>query len=298
MPLVQINYQLPRAYDICSPHFCCLQGVVFLEVSPPLPFTLDICMNRYARSPKHKKKSQLMDDAISNDLEQDGEQDLVGASVLPPIAERHLMSFKPLGRPYRTDDEKKVVYLQLVRLKENRKTHEECAELLGVSVRTIVNYLVDPFYGELVQEIQHEARERGHLLISDVIGDAVEKLYGLMHTAKSEFVQYKSAEYILKISGYEVPQEQRERDNQADVIDFLSKLDNRKDRKVQLNVQINTIETTNVSGSQNGASIVESDPMSGYLAEKASQRDVPPELERYMRPILPGGKIPTDEENE
>jgi hypothetical protein len=251
-------------------------------------------MNRYARKPKKRRDEE--------DDEEQGQQDLVGVSVVPAIASQHLVNIKPLGRPYKTDEEKHEVFLQLIRLKENRKTNKECAETLGVSERSITNYLADPYYGELVQNIQQDAKERGHLLISDVIDDAIQKLYGLMQTAKSEFVQYKSAEYILKVAGYEIPREQMERDNQADVIAFLSKLDERQKPRVQVNVQINQQTpdaniAINASESENRASMVESVPTNAFLPEKASSVSLNPELARYMRPMLPGGKLPSDDED-
>jgi hypothetical protein len=214
--------------------------------------------NRYARQPHPRS-------------DDDDEEDLPVPSVQPLIAERHLVSLKPLGRPYKSDEEKLEVFTQLVRLKENRKTNKECADLLSVSERTIVNYLADPFYTDVQTTLIAEAKVRGHLQISDVIDAAVNKLYGLMDTARSEFVQYKSAEYLLKMAGYENMVEERARDNQADVIEFLSKLQQGKHPKVQVNVQINQ--------SSSGETFVDANPS---LAD---------ELAQYQVPMLPGGKL-------
>lgn len=254
-------------------------------------------MDRYSRKPKPKKKYR---DDYNDDDQQDDAGDADEHAPLQ-IAERHLVDLRSLGRPYRTDEEKQEVFIHLIRLKENRKTTAECADLLGLSPRTVANYIADPYYTELQMTLQQDAKQRGHLLISDVIDDAIYKLYGLMGSAKSEFVQYKSAEYLLKMAGYEIPQEARERDNQAEVIEFLAKLDARKPR-VQVNVQIHgngaTTTETNIHGAENvvEASVIDATTDSThYLPQNASS--VPDdELAQYMRPMLPGGKMPKDEE--
>jgi hypothetical protein len=235
--------------------------------------------NRYARPPKN-----------DDDDEEISEQPLL-------IAQRHLVNMQPLGRAYITEDEKLAVYSMLARLKENRKTNAECADILSVSPRTITNYLADPYYGEVEQMLIHEAKRRGHLQISDVIDDAINKLNTLMTTARSEFVQYKSAEYLLKISGYENEVAERERDNQADVIKFLSDLEKSKKNRVQVNIQVNQsqpIETT-VDAQVDATALQLSAPL---ILNSREIEDEDDELAQYLRPMLPGGKLPKVEEEE
>jgi hypothetical protein len=222
--------------------------------------------NRYARAPHQH--------------DDDDEEELTLTQPVPTIASRHLTAHTSLGRPYKTDEEKLEQYTHLVRLKENRKTNQECADELGVSTRSIVNYLSDPYYEDVKTTLIAEAKARGHLQIADVIDDAVNKLHTLMQTARSEFVQYKSAEYLLKMAGYENMQEERERDNQADVIEFLSKLQGTKS-KVQINVQVNQ------AGATASETIVDAVPFVPVL---------PDELTQYQMPMLPGGKLPTRED--
>lgn len=222
--------------------------------------------NRYARQP--------------HPHDDDDEEELTLTQPVPTIASRHLSTHTSLGRPYKTDDEKREQYTHLVRLKENRKTNQECADELGVSTRSIVNYLADPFYEDVKTTLITEAKSRGHLQIADVIDDAVNKLHTLMSTARSEFVQYKSAEYLLKLAGYENMVEERERDNQADVIEFLSKLQG-KQSKVQINVQVNQ------AGVTASETIVDAVPFVPVL---------PDELVQYQTPMLPGGKLPARED--
>ena len=258
---------------------------------PPLPRKYFLTMNRYSRSSKKKHEDE------------DDDDEQTPSSPPLSIAEQQLLVLVPLGRPPRTEEEKHEVFVHLIRLKENRRTNKECAETLGISERTVVNYLSDPYYGELVQMLQQDAKQRGHLLISDVIDEAVGKLYGLMHSAKSEFVQYKSAEYLLKMAGYEVPQEQRERDNQADVIEFLSKLGTQgKKPQVQVNVQINN-QPSSSQTAQNAtenvieASIDESMTIHPSLLTQGHEHAENEELAQYLRPMLPGGKIPKEDED-
>ena len=235
-------------------------------------------MNRYARPAKKKGYSSQDDD----------DEEEQSSSITPdvaPIGSHHLMSITPLGRPPKGEEEKRTVFLDLLRLKENRKTNKECADTLGVSERTIANYLIDPLYQELYQTVIADATQQGRLLISDVIPEAVNKLYGLMQTARSEFVQYKSAEYLLKISGFEQEQQVAERDNQSEVIAFLNKLKDRPS-KVQVNVHV----TQDRSGEQ----VVDADVIDAPAFPVASEDD----LAQYSVPMLPGGKIPTVGESE
>jgi hypothetical protein len=222
--------------------------------------------NRYARAPHQH--------------DDDDEEELTLTQPVPTIASRHLTAHTSLGRPYKTDEEKLEQYTHLVSLKENRKTNQECADELGVSTRTIVNYLSDPYYEDVKTTLIAEAKARGHLQIADVIDDAVNKLHTLMSTARSEFVQYKSAEYLLKMAGYENMVEERERDNQADVIEFLAELQKRQSN-MQINVQVNQ------AGATASETIVDAVPFVPVL---------PDELAQYQVPMLPGGKLPARED--
>jgi hypothetical protein len=240
--------------------------------------------NRYARPPKSHDEDNDFEEALNESPER--------------IAERHLVAMPTLGRPYETDEEKADVYALLARLKENRKTNQECADILCVSKRTVANYLIDPYYAEVEASLIHEAKRRGHLQISDVIDDSVNKLYSLMNTARSEFVQYKSAEYLLKISGYENEVQERERDNQADVIKFLSGLDRRKGVPVQVNVTVNQSPSSEPSESPHIDSTLVSSSSSILGERSIMEVGEDEELAQYLRPMLPGGKLPKDEETE
>jgi hypothetical protein len=233
-------------------------------------------VNRYAR-PAKKGYSPRDDD----------DEEEQSSSITPdvvPIGSHHLMSITPLGRPPRGEEEKRAVFLDLLRLKENRKTNRECADTLGVSERTVANYLIDPLYQELYQTIIADATQQGRLLISDVIPAAINKHYTLMMTARSEFVQYKCAEYLLKISGFEQEQQVVERDNQGEVIAFLNKLKDRPS-KVQVNVTVN-------QQGQSGGQVIDADVVDVPAFPVASEDD----LSQYSVPMLPGGKIPTGEQ--
>lgn len=216
------------------------------------------------------------------------------------IAERHLVAMQTLGRPYETDEEKQDVYALLARLKENRKTNQECADILGVCKRTIVNYLADPFYSEVEASLIHEAKRRGHLQISDVIDDAVNKLNDLMHTARSEFVQYKSAEYLLKISGYENEVQERERDNQADVIKFLNSIQETRKARVQVNVTVNPPSHHDAPDGPyvdaTAHAVASSLDGNTSLDDISTLEEEEDDLAQYLLPMLPGGKLPVSQE--
>lgn len=194
---------------------------------------------------------------------------------------------KPLGRSPRDEEEKRQVYEDLVRLKERRLTNRECGVALGYSERTIANYLTDPYYQEVQNDLIGQAKQRGHMLISEVIGPAIEKLYELMNTANSPFVQYKAAEKLLDVAGYNMPREEQRADSRAGLSSFLEELQRRRGNSVQVNVQVNTHPS---SGSSE--SVVEALPV------QAESLTIPAELERYYLPVQPGGKLPIPSRND
>ncbi len=149
------------------------------------------------RSPLRGPRRSHDDDDTCSPREQAREVVSLAKSV-----NEHLVILQ--GSPH-TEEEKRATYLALARLKAQRKTREECALALGVSVRSVARYFADPLYEEVRNDLIAESKSRGHLLISETIYDAIETLFRLMHTAKSEFVQYKAAEKLLDIAGYNVP---------------------------------------------------------------------------------------------
>ena len=181
-----------------------------------------------------------------------------------------------LGRPPKDDQDKRVVFEQLIRLKEQRYTHSQCAEMLKCSERTIANYIADPLYKEVQGELVADAKQRGHLRIAEIIDEAVDTLYTMMKSGKSEFVRYKAAEKLLDVAGFNLPREEAHLDSREGLSRFLAEVEARRS---QTTVNIQIVST------QEGQ-VVDAD-------EAPATRSVPPELAPYYQQVLPGGKLPS-----
>jgi hypothetical protein len=206
----------------------------------------------------------------------------------------------PLGRLPRTEEEKRTVFRQLALLKSARQTHEECALRLGASRSTIAEWLNDPLYREIQQDLTQSARSSGFVSAGELVQDAIATIYHLMQHDPSGFVRYKSAEYLLKIAGMELPPSETQADDSREIAHLLETIRLRSGERQasgpahQINVDIH------VSGADSPIAetrVVDADPgdMTGFLspAERAQllahQRAM---QEEYERPMLPGGKIP------
>lgn len=175
----------------------------------------------------------------------------------------------PQGPP-RTEEDKQNFFLNLVRLREQRFTIDECAEKMGVSPSSIKNYMSEPLYKETQEIIIAESKQIGHQLISEVIPQAIGKMVELMHDTKvSPFVQFKAAETLLTFAGYSEPRETAQSDSRADVAKFLREVDAKK--------QAATINITNVNVTQQIEEKGE-----GGIVESVSSFPM----------VEPGGKLP------
>jgi len=198
---------------------------------------------------------------------------------------QHLLStvqIPNLGRPPRDEDEKRQVLAALVYLKSSGKTNKECADLLFVSERTIVNYLNDEKYLEIQGELQSEAKMRGYSTITMVIDDALSELYSIMKTDKSGFVRFKSAEALLNYAGYNMPREEQQKDSREEVTRFLQLVEERAGR-VQVNVQINQPGVLPAGEHFDTVTIDEA---------KVVEEEIPVELQQYYKLVGPGGTLP------
>ncbi len=232
------------------------------------------------------------------DDEGDGQQSLsprkqvsLAASILEKVEAPRL------GRPPQSDEEKRQVLQTLVYLKAARKTHQECASALDVSERTISTYLADPLYKELQDDLQAVAKQQGHVTIAVMIEDALDKMFELMHSAKSEFVSYKAAEKLLDVAGYNLPREEQHRDNQRDLDEFMGKLAAMKGaNQTQVNVTITTEKRGEESQVEviEGETVTQQDQIPTEVAADPAlpQRSIPPELARYYETVQPGGRLP------
>lgn len=184
----------------------------------------------------------------------------------------------PKGVP-RTEEDKQIFLVNLVRLREQRLTKAECAERLGVSERTIANYMAEPAYREAQELLISEAKQSGHVILSELISEAIGTLYELMSDkAVSPFVRYKAATELLDKAGYNIPRDEQQADSRAGVAEFLKQVE---EKKKQQNIYIQNL---NINGEQKeggSALVVDSIP-----------EDTPVHLLPYYSIVKPGGGLP------
>jgi predicted transcriptional regulator len=202
-----------------------------------------------------------------------------GVSKLTETINSRMLTL-PQGPP-RTEEDKQNFFLNLVRLREQRFTIDECAAKMGVSPSSIKNYMQEPLYKETQEMIIAESKQTGHQLIAEVIPQAIGKMVELMHDKKvSPFVQFKAAETLLTFAGFSEPRETAQSDSRVEVAKFLKDVDEKKRQNVY---NINNVNIVQSEGKEDG-SIVESIP--------ALPEGVPPEMAKYWEPVEAGGKLP------
>jgi hypothetical protein len=231
-----------------------------------------------ARVPTAARRSRVDDEDEQGEKKESARKRITLAS--------HILSttqVPQLGRPPKDDEEKRQVYLALVHMKSARLTNKECAEKLGLSERTIANYLRDPYYVEVEGELQQTAKARGYDTIAMISDDALAELYSIMKTDKSGFVRFKSAEAILNYAGYGMPREEAKRDSREEVNRFLAMV-NERQGSVQVNVQVNTPGALPASSTRETIHVVESE-----------EAPIPEELAQYYQLVGPGGSMPGTE---
>lgn len=200
-----------------------------------------------------------------------------------------------LGGPPKNDEEKRAVLEALVHLKSVGKTNKECASALEVSERSIVNYLNDPLFDEIQQELQGRARSLGHTTIAGLIPSAIAKLAYLVNHAQSEFVGFKAAETLLNFAGYNLPPQEQKRDNLDELTKFLEEVKARRSGGGSVPSQVNV--NVSVVGQPSQEVIVEStvsevEPPVALPVKAEGRQEVSPELAQYYQIVQPGGFIP------
>jgi predicted transcriptional regulator len=186
----------------------------------------------------------------------------------------------PKGPP-KSEEDKIVFFANLVRLREEGLTIDRCALELGVSKASISNYMAEPLYKETQEQMISEAKQTGHLLISEVVPMAVEGLVDLANdNLVSPFVRFKCFETLLTFAGFSEPRETAKADSRTEVAKFLRDVDEKKRQNVY---NINNVNIVQAEGKEDGG-IVESVP--------ALPEGVPQEMARYYEFVEPGGKLP------
>lgn len=215
----------------------------------------------------------------------------------------------PPGFLPRTDEERREVYLRIIRLRSIGKTYQQVADTLGLAEKTIRNYSKEPMYQELEGVLEADARQQGYHLISEMIFDSYETLYELMRYSSSDFVRYKCAAEILLHGGFGMPREEAQKNNRDEATKFVEEVRRRNQQQqqqapVQVNVQINQVhagggETTTMAPhtveGRSSTAMDSTDPSS--LVLPAALDDDPlllPGAASPMQyePVLPGGKLP------
>lgn len=203
-----------------------------------------------------------------------------GVSKLTETINSRMLTL-PQGPP-KDEESKQNFFLNLVRLREQRFTIDECADKMGVSPSSIKNYMQEPLYKETQEMIIAESKQTGHQLIAEVIPQAIGKMVELMHDNKvSPFVQFKAAETLLTFAGYSEPRETAQSDSRADVAKFLREVEAKKQATT---INITNVNVTHQAEEKGDGSIVESIP--------ALPEGVAPEMARYYEHVGAGGKLP------
>lgn len=195
----------------------------------------------------------------------------------------------------RDDSVKRRLLRRLIRLKQDRKTNRECAQVLEVSERTVYNYINDPMYAEMQQEMSASARDEGHVRLAETISEAIDELYVIMKNGDSEFVRFKAAEALLNYNGYNVPREQKMENSKTEYDRFMRLVDEKLKHHTlsQVNISIHTDgpHTRNEMNALPAGPIVDADADAN--SEIFDGNDLPPDLQKYAITVLPGGKLPS-----
>ncbi len=211
---------------------------------------------------------------------------------------------KILGRPPKSETEKRECFRTLAMLQNARLTYDECAAKMGVSRSTIHNWLVDPLYQTVQYELAQETRAAGFVSVGALVQDAIATLAQLMRDAKSEFVRYKAAEQVTKLAGMEEPQQLQLADDSREVASILEAIRLRHSQGVQVTVNVASASTS--PAPEPSATVVESNlalPMA--TEEEASENSLFSLIEQqqlleqqrqmaeeYNQPMMPGGRLP------
>ncbi len=201
-----------------------------------------------------------------------------GQSLVKQLIDSRLAPL-PQGPP-KSEEDKQLFVINMVRLKEERFTLSEMAEKLGVSVSTIKNYMADPLYRETQETMIGDAKQLGHVLISELIPDAIATLYELMSDKLvSPFVRYKAATELLDKAGYNMERDEVKADSREGVMKFMRDLE---ESKRQQNTYIENLNI--ITDRKEGSSplVVESLPEGG----------IPEQLLPYYQTVAPGGGLP------
>jgi hypothetical protein len=114
-----------------------------------------------------------------------------------------------------------------------RRTDEECAQALKVSLRTIGYYKVDPAYAAVVEETKREWRAGAEFQVHDLARTALETMTDLMRPeTKSEHVRFEAAKAIGDWLGLGVREVEVDTDDRRELERITSILEERRPMQV------------------------------------------------------------------
>jgi hypothetical protein len=106
----------------------------------------------------------------------------------------------------------------------DRKTIVECAILLGVSERSVSNYLADERYQQMVEKMRTNWREEGITAMGNMVSTALNTLLDVMQNDKSGHARFEASAKVLELFGVQVLPEQRDTQDDSAELDRIARL--------------------------------------------------------------------------
>jgi hypothetical protein len=126
--------------------------------------------------------------------------------------------------------------LQLARMKLiERRTDEECAQALKVSLRTVGYYKAGPAYAAVVQEAKREWKAGAEFQVHELARTALETMTDLMRPeTKSEHVRFEAAKAIGDWLGLGVKDVEEDMDDRRELDRITKILEERRPMQVTI----------------------------------------------------------------
>jgi hypothetical protein len=115
-----------------------------------------------------------------------------------------------------------------------RKTDQECAAELKVSLRTIAYYKADPMYAEVIEEAKNEWKAGAEFTVAEMAQKVLSTMYDLLDDPKSGHVRFEAAAKLGDWLGIGVKEAEEEGDQRSEVERITKILEER--RPIQVNV--------------------------------------------------------------
>lgn len=118
-----------------------------------------------------------------------------------------------------------LAYQELARLRQvERSSIAECAAALGVSERTINNYLASEEYKAFVETYRADVRESAMTQVASYVQEALEVLRDLMRNDKSGHVRFEAAKELKDTFGLSYLEKDMEQTDDREELDRLTRI--------------------------------------------------------------------------